>query len=163
MLHLAKKCSELNFSKLMELYEESNRENAVEFWPDLSENEQMLRAERAFYQYLQEDFFKVESAYYAVWKEDGRYLSALRIEPYEDGALLEALETKPDCRNRGYATMLMQAVLKQEMRKIYSHVSKNNIPSLRTHEKCGFQKILDHAVYVDGSVSTNSFTLCREV
>ena len=111
MLLVAKKCGELNFSQLMAVYEESNLENAQMLWQDLSETELLLRAEQAFYGYLQEDFFRTSEAYYAVWEEDGRYCSALRIEPYQDGVLLEALETRPDSRCRGYATMLMQAVL----------------------------------------------------
>lgn len=160
MLYLAGKCSQLMMSKLMEVYEEGNRENAAQFWPELSENEQILRAEQEFCQYLQEVFFKAEGAYYAVWQENGRYISALRLEPYEDGLLLEALETRPDCRGKGYATMLMQAVLAQETRKIYSHVSRNNTVSLRIHEKCGFQKIRNDARYIDGSVSRHAVTLC---
>lgn len=161
MLYIAHKQSELNFEQMMEVYEEGNRENAESFWPDLSAHEQMLRAEREFYSYLQEDFFAVKGAYYAAWVDDGCYMSMLRLEPYQDGLLLEALETRPDSRQKGYATKLMQAVLQQETRKIYSHVSKHNTASLRTHEKCGFRKILDHAVYIDGSVSANSVTLCR--
>lgn len=162
MLRWAKRCSELKFSQLMEVYAEGNRENGARRWPDRSENEQILRAEQDFYQYLQEVFFQAEGACYALWEQDGRYLSALRLEPYEDGLLLEALETRPDCRGRGYAAALLQAVLEQETRKIYSHVSRNNIASLRTHEKCGFCKILDHAVYIDGSVSLDAVTLCTK-
>ena len=162
MLRIVKQYRELNFSRLMEVYEEGNRENAAEFWPDLSCNQQMLRAEEEFGAYLREDFFKVEGAYYAIWEKQGRYLSALRMEPFEDGLLLEALETRPDCRGNGYATALLQAVLAQEERKVYSHVSKKNTASLRTHEKCGFQKISDCARYIDGSVSANAVTLCKE-
>jgi len=33
---------------------------------------------------------------------------------------------------------------------------------LRTHEKCGFQRILDYAVYADGSVNDRCYTLVRE-
>ena len=162
MLHLAKKYSELDFSRLMEVYEEGNRENGADLYPQLSEYQQVMRAEQDFSDYLREDFFKAEGAYYAIWEEGGTYRSALRLEPFQDGMLLEALETRPDCRGKGYATMLMMAVLSMETRKIYSHVSRKNIPSLRTHEKCGFRKILDHAVYIDGSVSANAVTLCKE-
>lgn len=162
MLILAKKCSELNFSQLMAVYEEGNLENARMLWQELSEAELLLRAEESFYSYLQGDFFRTRGAYYAIWEEKGRYCSALRIEPYQDGVLLEALETRPDCRRRGYATMLMEAVIEQETRKIYSHVGKKNAASLRTHEKCGFRKLLDHAAYIDGSVSSNAVTLCKE-
>ena len=162
MLHLAKKCRELNFSGLMEVYEESNRENGAQRWQDLSENEQILRAEQEFYRYL-EEFFKAEGAYYAVWEENGHYISALRMEPYEDGMLLTALETKPDCRKKGYACALIQAVVEQEKQTIYSHVDKSNAASLRVHEKCGFRKISDHAVYLDGSASAGAVTLCRGI
>ena len=41
----------------------------------------------------------------------------------------------------------------------YSHVDKRNTPSLRLHEKLGFEISLDHAVYVDGSVYSSSVTL----
>lgn len=160
MLHLAKKCRELNFSGLMEVYEESNRENGAQHWPGLSENEQILRAEQEFYRYL-EEFFKAEGAYYAVWEENGHYISALRMEPYEDGVLLEALETRPDCRGNGYASALLLAVLEQEKRTVYSHVGRNNVASLRTHEKCGFRKLREYAVYIDGSVSANAVTLSK--
>ena len=162
MLRLAKKYSELDFAQLMEVYGEGNRENGAELYPRLSEYEQLLRAEQDFSAYLREDFFKAEGAYYAVWVENGQYLSALRLEPFGEGMLLEALETRPDRRRKGYATKLLLAVLELETRKIYSHVSKKNVPSLRTHEKCGFRKILDHSVYIDGSVSTNAVTLSKE-
>lgn len=162
MLRLAKSCSELDFSKLMEIYEEGNRENAAQFWPQLSEYEQTLRAQQEFYAYLHDDFFKTQGAYYAIWEEDGRYCSALRLEPYGDGLLLEALETKPDCRCRGYAAKLMQAVLLCETRRIYSHVGKKNTASLRVHKKCGFVEIFDYARYIDGTVSSHAVTLCHD-
>ena len=162
MLRFAKKREELNFAQLMEVYEEGNRENGAEFWPDLSENEQLLRAEQEFADYLRTDFFKVKGAYYALWEEDGAYVSALRLEPFRDGMLLEGLETRLDCRRKGYATRLLQAVLELERRKIYSHVSRKNKASLHTHEKCGFQKISDCARYIDGSVSAGAVTFCKE-
>jgi GNAT superfamily N-acetyltransferase len=162
MLYLADKLSRLTFSQLMAVYAESNRENAEEFWPELSENERLLRAEEAFYQYLKESFFKTSGAVYAMWMQGGKYAAALRLEPYEDGLLLEALETHPEYRNRGFASDLLTAVLEKFPEKIYSHVGKRNTPSLRVHEKCGFRTIKDYAVYIDGSVNTKAWTLCRD-
>ena len=49
MLVLVRKRKDLNFSMLMDVYEESNRENAQDFWPDLAEGPGMLRAEQEFY------------------------------------------------------------------------------------------------------------------
>lgn len=162
MLFLAENMSSFTFSKLMDVYVEGNLENGQDLWPELTQNEKLLRAEQAFYQYLNEDFFKTTGAVYAIWEENGAYISALRLEPYQDGLLLEALETAPEFRKRGYAFELIEAVKSEFPGKIYSHVGKRNIASLRTHEKCGFQRVLDHAVYIDGTVARNAYTLCYD-
>ena len=161
MLVLAEKLQQLSFSSLMAVYAEGNRENAEDLWSELSENERLLRAEEAFYQYLKESFFKTPGAVYALWLQEGAYVAALRLEPYEDGLLLEALETHPEERKRGFATALLTAVLEKFPGKIYSHVGKRNAASLRVHEKCGFQIQKDYASYIDGSVNTKAWTLCR--
>ena len=149
MLQIARSMGELNFSQLMAVYEEGNRES----------DKGLLQAEQDFYQYLRHDFFAVPGAYYALWQEGGEYVSALRFEPYKDGILLEALETAPTKRRMGYGEKLMRAVLPME-KKIYSHVSKRNIASLNIHEKCGFQRISEQATYIDGSVNNKCCTLC---
>ena len=159
MLHLARKMRELNFGQLMAVYEEGNRENAEIFFPDLSEGQKMIQAEQSFYQYLQEGFFSVPGAVYAMWVENGVYVSALRLEPYEDGLLLEALETTPSERRKGYAEQLIRAVQKEFSQKIYSHVGKKNLASMAVHKKCGFQQMLDYAKYIDGSVVRTAVTL----
>jgi len=163
MLLIFDKLMDLSFSGLMAVYEEGNRENGEEFWPDMEEGQRILRAEQEFYQYLREIFFPTENARYYVWEEQGNYVSALRLEPYRDGMLLEALETHPDHRRKGYAAMLIQGVQEQLPHgKIYSHVSKRNHASLKTHAKCGFRRIAEYAVEIDGSVSNRSCTLCWE-
>ena len=164
MLRIIRKMRELDFPALMEVYEEGNRENGEELWPELPEGLRMLSAEQAFRQYLQECFFVTPEAVYCVWLENGKYVSALRLEPYQDGLLLEALETAPACRRHGYATALVRAVLEvYGEKKIYSHVSKRNAASLATHEKCGFYRVADHAVYADGSYMANHVTFCSKV
>lgn len=163
MLLIARKLKELSFGKLMEVYAEGNQENGRESWPDEHPSRQQMLAEQDFYDYLRQVFFTTPRAVYAIWQLDDTYVSALRLEPYRDGLLLEALETIPEHRRKGYGKALVNAVLENwpEVR-IYSHVAKWNEASLQTHESCGFQKILDHAVYVDGSVHHNAVTLCRE-
>ncbi len=163
MLTIASKLQELSFGKLMEVYSEGNLENAQEFWPEEPEGRQMALAEQEFYNYLQQVFFKTPGARYLIWEEAGRYVSALRFEPYRDGLLLEALETAPVQRRRGYAAQLMRAALETVGEaKVYSHVGKRNTASLRTHEACGFRRILDYAVYADGSVNDRCCTLVHE-
>ena len=159
MLLIMKRLEELDFSALMDVYVEGNLEKAEEYGDG-----GLLRAEREFRDYLREDFFRQRDAFYAVWEEKGKYVSALRLEPHKDGWLLEALETAPDCRRNGYAKMLMGAVLELMGQAIvYSHVSKRNEASLRTHYACGFRKHLDYVAYLDGSVSRRAVTLKYDV
>ena len=77
------------------------------------------------------------------------------------------METAPECRRKGYATLLLQSV-QQHLGshgpvRLYSHVHKNNRPSLSVHQHCGFQIVSDSASYIDGSVSANAYTLRYEV
>ena len=162
MLILTKSMREISFGSLMEVYRESCQENGQEFWPRETPERQLSLAEQDFYDYLTRCFFATDGAVCAIWQVDGRYVSALRLEPYRDGLLLEALETAPDCRRKGYAQTLLRAVLEQYADvKIYSHVGKRNAASLSVHEKCGFRRIREHAVYIDGSVNDRSCTLCH--
>lgn len=163
MLREFRSLRELPFGALMEVYAEGNAENGLDLWPDLSAGEQLLRAEQDFYQYLQQVFFRTAGAVYYGWEVNGKLCSALRLEPYRDGLLLEALETAPDHRRKGYAKMLVTAVLEcTGGQRIYSHVGKKNIPSLRTHDACGFCCISQQAVYADGSVNDRCCTLLHE-
>lgn len=163
VLKMIRTMKELDFAALMEVYVEGNQENGAENYPDEPESRQMFLAEQDFYQYLRECFFRTEGAFYAVWLHGGKYVSALRMEPYRDGLLLAALETAPLYRRQGFAAELIRESLCAAGKyKIYSHVHKGNAASLRTHEKCGFRRILEHAVYADGSVLQSSCTLCYE-
>ena len=84
---------------------------------------------------------KDENTYY-VWEVDGEWVSALRLTKLEGFYFLEALETAPKHRKRGYAAQLIQAVI--DMLKtdgqvvLRSNVRKTNVASLATHKKCGF-------------------------
>lgn len=164
MVRLYHKLYELDFAGLMQIYIEANRENGSELYSEESASMQLALAEQDFYAYLHDVFFKIPGAVYAVCEEAGLYVSALRLEPYEDGLLLEALETRPDMRRKGYAKKLICEVLRTlpegKNVPVYSHVHKKNVPSIRTHESCGFRKIKDYAVYVDGTVSSWTVTMC---
>lgn len=163
MLTVAKTLKALQFSSLMAVYEESNRENGEEFYPNLPPQEQLLQAEQDFYNYLRDGFFKEPGGAYYIWSAQGQYVSALRLEPYQDGLLLEALETHPAFRGRGYAKQLIRAVLETaDYEKIYVHISRRNAPSIAVHTACGFRKILDYGVYVDGSVNHYTDTYLYE-
>lgn len=153
MLIIVQSMRELAFGRLMEVYQEPS--GLVS-----------LRAEQEFYHYLNDCFFRTPGAVYCIWQEGQRYVSALRLEPYNDGRLLTALQTAPDCRGNGYAGSLVRAVLAWQKAygggKIYSHIENRNAPSIAVHVECGFRKISDHAVYLDGSVDCRSGTYIYE-
>lgn len=163
MLQIIRSIKELPFSKWMEVYTESNRKSGREDYPDLSEYRQLINAEQDHFQYLREVFFTTENAFCAAWRLGDRYAAALRAEPYRDGYLITALETAPEARGKGYATALVEATLPYietlGSRSIYAHVSKDNAQSLAVHKSCGFEIMLDHAVYIDGSVLQSAYTL----
>ena len=162
MLILATSLRQLRFGELMEVYADSNEEKASD-WPNLPRGYALTLAEQDFRQYLAEVFFPIPDAVCAVWEENGKYVSALRLEPYRDGLLLEGLETHPAYRRKGYAALLISAVQQYlGSVKIYSHVYKRNTASLKTHKKCGFKQISDHAVYISGSVDYRCRTLLYE-
>ena len=165
MLVLTHSLRELRFGELMAVYIDSIAEAASD-WPDLPPGLACQLAEQDVYQYLKDVFFPTQGAVCALWEEKGKYVSALRLEPYKDGLLLEALETAPNQRKKGYAVSLIQAVqaylAEQGLVKLYSHVNKRNIASLKTHEKCGFSVVSDHAVYINGSVDYRCCTLLYE-
>ena len=159
MLILAHNIRELRFGELMGVYLQGNQEKAKRDHPQEPAGVGLRLAEENLYRYLQECFFRIPGAVYAVWEEGGSYVSALRAEPYRDGALINALETAPDQRGRGFAFRLLGAVLDTLDGPVYSHVAKDNIPSLKLHQKLGFERIQENAVYLDGSVDSRACTL----
>lgn len=161
MLIIAASLEKLNFSALMEVYIEGNAENGECFWPEETPERQMELALEKFRGYLTDDFYGKAHGTYYVWAEEGRYVSALRLEQHSEGLLMEALETHPEYRRRGYAKKLIEAVFAQlpSGTRVYSHVNKKNEPSLVTHQGCGFSKALDYVVCFDGSVSDRSVTM----
>ena len=159
MLFICNSLNQLSFGKLMAVYEEGNRENAAYFYAGMDKNAALLQAEQDFYAYLEDCFFKIAGAFYGIWIENGEYVSALRMEPYRDGLLLEALETAPAHRRMGFASRLLKVVLTDVSAPVYSHVKKDNVASLRTHAACGFVQINDSADMIDGSISDRHLTL----
>ena len=84
MLIVARNVSDLRVFTLAEVYELDS-----------------LQEGQDFYGFLCEDFFP--EGICCVWEENGRYVAALRLQRWQDGYLLEGLQTHPDHRGRGYA------------------------------------------------------------
>ena len=114
-----------------------------------------LRDDGQVLRYLREDFFTIPGAACYIWQEAGEYKSVLRVEPYLDGFLIAGLETRPDSRNRGYASRLLAAVADAYAGKpLYAHIRRKNTASIRVHTRCGFCKLFDYGKMLDGSVDS---------
>lgn len=166
MLQFIRTFKHLNFRLLADVYKESCQISGMQNYPDEPYFQQLRSAEQDLYGEVK-CFFEDSKAFYAVWLVDGRYMSVLRMEPHKDGLLLEGLETMPEARGNGYAKQLICAVLSalsdQSGMPVYSHIDKNNSASLAAHKACGFEKVKDCAVYVDGSVSSNAYTMLKTI
>ncbi len=157
MLLIYRKMLDIDFSQLMDVYSETISQLGRRDYPDLDEFERRFLTEQDQYQYLLDCISC--GVICAVWSSEGRYGAALRLEPYNDGYLLTALETAPGMRRKGYAEALVRGVLNAFPNSpIYSHVSCSNKASNALHKKCGFSQYLDYAVYLDGSVTTQAVT-----
>lgn len=142
---ITRKSEEIDFNKLMDIYEESNWENLSMVKSDIDEksdkNILYQKVRQAYTDYLKNDFLKSGKNYIAILIDDKSYLSALRL--YDEGKifLLEALETNPSFRRKGYGGKLLSKVLDNfaNREEIRSEVGKNNKKSLNLHKKLGFK------------------------
>lgn len=166
MLKIIQSFRDLDFRLLANAYVQSCQERGALNYPDYPAAQQLLMAEQDLYGEVK-CFFQEKNAFYAVWEPDGRYLSVLRMESYQDGLLLEGLETLPEERGKGYAKQLVHAVISALSKvgkfHIYSHIDKKNNASLAVHRACGFALLRDYAVYADGSVSQNAYTMVKTI
>lgn len=158
MLRIYSSSKELHIGKLMALYSEDLIHNTP--------SRNMLKAEQDFYGFII-DFLREKQNDYWIWEIDGCYVSALRTEPYRDGILLAGLVTESSLRKRGYAKSLISETLQylgsQGCKKVYSHIHRDNFPSIQTHYACGFQLLHQHAALLDGSVNSQYYTFSYEL
>jgi ribosomal protein S18 acetylase RimI-like enzyme len=145
----------------MEVYRQTNQKNAAEEYAYMETEQGILEAEQDHYAFLSE-FFRLPQTFLALWVSEGVYKAALRVEPYADGVLIEGVETAPDSRGKGFGTLVLKNTLNYLVAngadKVYSHIAKDNLASINLHEACGFRKLTDYAIFVDGSVDQRSFT-----
>lgn len=143
MLLRIKNFNDIDKRKLMAIYSEGNKENADYFYPQTEDRtEAVEKVETDFCNYIKNEFFSGQNVYYVLECEN-EWVSALRLYRIEDNFYyIEALETAPKFRRKGYATQLLNGVIKDLQAegsfKLCDCVSKKNTASLNTHKKCGF-------------------------
>lgn len=124
------------------VYREACLDNARWHHPDCADLSEAIREqEQGFVEFLKE-FLAEERNQYFLWEDAGEWVSALRLTKLDGFYYLEALETAPEHRKKGYGAKLMQAVAEYLQKHgpvvIRDNVSKKNVPSLELHKKCGF-------------------------
>ncbi len=157
---------DLDARRLMDVYAESNLENAEDFFPDEKDKAAAVRkVEAGFLDFLRDEFFAKPDATYWVLARDGVWVSACRVSRIEDGLYyLEALETRPDSRRRGYAAELLSGVLTALKRRgpfrLCDCVGKRNEASLKTHAACGFRIVSEQGYdYLSGETNERTYGL----
>ena len=143
-LHIFTDYADLDGPRLMAVYAESNFENTDYFFPDMADKALAVKkVEEGFLTFLRDEFFMGPGPAYCVLEEAGEWVSALRLNEVEPGLYyLEALETRPGYRRRGYAVRLLREVIDHLKTKgpfrLCDCVDKGNEASVRTHLACGF-------------------------
>lgn len=165
MLIAITRSDEVDDQKLMAIYAEGNLENADHFYPQVEDRlEAVKKVECDFCNYIKSEFLNGRNIYY-VLEVDGIWVSALRLYCLERGFYyLEALETIPDRRNKGYASRLLTEVINELKKngsfKICDCVGKKNTASLNTHKKCGFSIVSENGYdHLQKEVNTHCYGL----
>ena len=140
----AKSLDDIDFKALMELYLEGNTENGKYFSKvnGLTADEGRNLSENQFKSFLEDTFFNNNSNnIYFIVKNENTYISAVRANYMSNNCYyLEGLETNPDFRHKGYATLLYDYIFKylKATTKLFLTIAINNEFSIKTHIKSGF-------------------------
>lgn len=162
MLEIVRQLSDLSFSSLCDLYWSEPSVLGDKDSIQTDDCRRRMADEQDFYAYLRSVFFMTPEAFYAIGVDAGRYVSAVRVEPFRDGYILAGLVTHAAFRRHGFGKKLLSGVIDYVKSsgdvRLYSHIDRQNYASIELHKCCGFREILDYAVFLDGSVSQKYHT-----
>lgn len=135
MLNIVTQIDENTISRLLSVYSESMNDMRINFADDA----QMCAAYTSFLR----EFVKNPKQLIIVETSDDEWVSALRaIETIKGHWFLEAVETKPEERKKGFGKDLLRHTIEYlksiGMTELTCIISKNNFKSQALHEKCGF-------------------------
>lgn len=135
MLNIVTQIDENTIRRLLSVYSESMNDMKINFASDA----EMYAAYTSFLR----GFVKNPKQLIIVEESNDEWVSALRaIETIEGHWFLEAVETKPEKRKKGFGKDLLRHtigyLINIGMAELTCTISKNNFKSQALHEKCGF-------------------------
>lgn len=156
----------MDMDLFLALYRGSSLKNCRHMYPgEPTEALALARYEGEYAAYMAGEFFRPD--HYCMAEAEGNaYYSALRLYPQaeKNTFLLEALETHPDHRGRGWGSRLLKdtiAWLKENLGPVTvtAFVHKGNEASLRIHLACGFRREREYWEGPDGAVDPSHCTM----
>jgi len=153
MLIEIKEINESAVCQLFDLYAESMRNMQSQF-------HSYDEMKQAYTQFLH-DFLASPNQLILVETIDGEWVSGLRtIETSKGCWFIEAVETKPDRRERGYGKRLIQdtiSYLRQKgMCQITCQIARKNVRSQLLHTSCGFVATQEPSIDPWGEADDNT-------
>ncbi len=143
--------NEVNADEFLKIYKESSMDNSVRWYPALNAKDALKKYEAGYLEYMQNEFF-INGRRLFVLADKAHYYCALRMTELSSGKYyLEALETNPAFRKKGFGKELIlqtEKLLKEQNSEltIISHVEKDNVASLNTHFSAGFKITADYYI-----------------
>ncbi len=140
MINIVTQIDENTISRLLSVYSESMDDMRINFNNDV----EMCLAYASFLR----DFVQNPKQLIVVETVNDDWVSALRAIETTDGHwFLEAVETKPDERKKGFGKNLLCHTIdylkNRGMKELTCTISENNYKSQALHEKCGFVPTID--------------------
>lgn len=133
-------------------YKESSDELLIAYYcnglnlEDVSQFEKACANQKKEYHKFIKKFLDEETRtqFVAVYFNENRIVSALRmIEISDQNWFLEALETTPSERQKGFGKLLVKKLVEdinmRNGKSIIAHIHKSNQESIKLHESCGFR------------------------
>ena len=145
MLLVLQSPEKLDVPALLAIYRESALENCQGMFPAENFSTSLKQYEAGYAAFMRKEFFTQPGRFWMIETADGLWASALRLLPLEEPNtwMIEALETHPDHRRKGYGAQLLADTIRfmEETHgsvTLLSGVGKRNTASLQTHLRSGF-------------------------
>lgn len=153
----------LNKEEFLAVYKGSAEINAPQWYPDLPFEAAVQKYESGYWDFMQRSFWE-EKGVLLVAHSDSHYVSAVVAYQKENHSfLIEALETAPNERGKGYGKIVLKEMLdflvhSDSNATVYSFTGKKNIASQRTHASLGMEKLHDYWQDESGTIDNTQIT-----